>query len=398
MKRCMTIAMLFVLTLGTGCWDRKEINDIGLVMATGLDLADNGKIQATLQVAVPGPGSQSAGGGSKKTEKFFLISAVGKNGLDLDQKLQQKMSRTLFFAHRSMILIGEDLARKGVNEILDTFNRSPRNRLKTYMLVVKGRKAGDLLQVDYPYELAPAEAMKEMEMLRGEGTIVTLRDFMIASATGGMSPTTGVLEPATFHTSEEKSEEKGDDRLFRIKGTAVFKSGKLAGFLNNAETHEFLWFQNNKLTDKIAADLPDGKGNVGYFITSGSYKIDADASSNPLKFHISLNAKGDLFENNSPLDVTDANNLAVVEKAIEDRIKQDMLAFLRKIQTKYKADIVGFGQQLERDNPKKWRTVEKEWDRYFAAAKISVSVDVTINNTGAIGPPLQLQEKEIEKQ
>ena len=52
-------------------------------------------------------------------DKFFLISAVGKNTMDLEQKLQQKMSRTLFFSHRSVILIGESLARHGINDILD---------------------------------------------------------------------------------------------------------------------------------------------------------------------------------------------------------------------------------------------------------------------------------------
>lgn len=390
MNRYMSIAMLFVLMLSSGCWDRKEINDIGLVLATGLDRADNGSIQATLQVAVPAPSSQTTGTGSQ-TDKFFLISAVGKNGLDLDQKLQQKMSRTLFFAHRSMILIGESLAREGLGDILDTFNRSPRNRLKTYMLVVKGRKAADLLQVNYPYELAPAEALKEMEMLRGEGTIATLRDYMIASETEGMSPAIGVLEPAAFRRPGRPKE----DKLFRINGTAVFQSDKLAGFLNNAETHAFLWFKKNKTSDKFAANLPNGQGNVGFYMTSSSYHIDVDASSNPFKFRIQLQAKGDLFENNSPLDATDANNLTVIKKAIEDRIKRDMQAFLHKIQKEYKTDIVGFGEQLHRDNPKKWRTVKDEWDRHFASAQFSVSVDVSINNTGAIGPPLQLKEKEI---
>ncbi|WP_307205376.1 Ger(x)C family spore germination protein [Paenibacillus harenae] len=387
-----TVAILLILMLSTGCWDRKEINDIGLVMASGLDLADNGQIQATLQVAVPAP-TLLATGGSSKTGKFFLISAVGKNGVDLDQRLQQKMSRKLFFSHRSVILIGEELARKGVNDILDMFNRNPRNRLKTYMLVVKGRKAADLLQVDYPYELAPAEALKEMEMLKGEGTIVTLRDFMIASATGGMYPTTGVLEPAAFHRPGKQAA----DRLFRINGTAIFKSGKLAGFLNNTETHNFLWFKNNKKTDTITADMPNGQGNIGYSITSSNYKINVDSRSDPLKFHIRLKAIGYLFENNTSLDVTDANNLQVIKKAIEDRIKQDMQAFLRKIQTEYKTDIVGFGQQLQRQNPKKWRALEEKWDQYYKAAEISVSVAITISNTGAIGPPLQLKEKEIEK-
>ncbi|MBD2867994.1 Ger(x)C family spore germination protein [Paenibacillus arenilitoris] len=393
MKWGITIGMLLVLLINTGCWDREEINDIGLVMGTGLDLADNGQIKATIQIAVPAPSSQTSGGASKETEKFFLISAVGKNGIDLDQKLQQKMSRTLFFSHRSVILIGEDMARKGLNDILDTFSRNPRNRLKTYVLVVKGMKAEDLLRVEYPYELAPSEGLKEMELLLGEGTVVTLRDFFIASASEGLYPTTGVLEPALIR----KSGKKGNEKLFRINGTAIFKSSKLVGFLNNTETHQYLWFKKNKRTDKIVADLPGGKGNVGFILTSGKFKIKTVAASDPLKFHVGLKANGNMFENNSSLDVTDSNNLEIIKKALENRIKQDMDAFLRKIQTQYKTDIVGFGQQLQRDNPKKWRTVAKQWDRHFADAEISVTVNLSIQNTGAIGPSLQLKDKEIVK-
>ncbi|QWU16965.1 spore germination protein KC [Paenibacillus sophorae] len=393
MKRVMLIGILLLIPLiHTGCWDRKEINDIGLVMATAIDLAEDGQMQATLQVAVPSPSSQTSGA-SKETERFFLISDVGKNGIEIEQKLQQKMSRTLFFSHRSVILVGEALARKGLDDILDTFTRNPRNRLKAYILVVKGKKAGDLLQVEYPYELAPSEALKEMEMLQGKGTVATLRDYMIASASEGMSPTTGVLEPTVFRSSGKKDEKP----LFRITGTAIFKSSKLVGFLNNTETHEFLWFKGNKKGDGIAAGLPDGMGNAAFSVTSSKTKIKTDWNSNPLKFHIDLTAKGDLVENDSKLDVSNSNNLRTVKKALEKQVVLNMEAFLRKIQTEYHADIVGFSQQLQRDNPKKWRTVEKEWDRYFTEADISVTVNLAINNTGEIGPPLQFKDKEIMK-
>ena len=43
----------------TGCWDRIEINDIGFVMGTGLDLMKDGNIRATLQISVPSPSSQT---------------------------------------------------------------------------------------------------------------------------------------------------------------------------------------------------------------------------------------------------------------------------------------------------------------------------------------------------
>ncbi|WP_261301564.1 Ger(x)C family spore germination protein [Paenibacillus andongensis] len=393
MKRWLRIGILLIPLAITGCWDRMEINDIGLVMGTGIDLMEDGNIRATLQISVPAPSSQTTGGTSKEGDRFFLISEVGKNAFDLDQKLQQKMSRTLFFSHRSVILIGESLAKHGINDILDSFSRHPRNRLKTYVFVVKGMKAGDLLQIRYPYELAPAEALKEMQIMRGEGISTTLRDFLIESASEGIYPAVGVLEPTQFFSSSQNNK----DELFRMKGTAIFKSSALVGFLDNAETHAFLWFKKNKKTDKIVADLPEGKGNVGYFLTSSDVIIKPDIVGNQLKFKVDIKGKGDLLENNSRLDVGKTNNQNLIKKALENQVEHDMKVFLHKIQTQYKTDIVGFGQQLQRINPQKWRTVEEQWDQYFAKAEISVSVKLNINNTGVVGPSLQLKEKEIMK-
>ncbi|KRF43697.1 Ger(x)C family spore germination protein [Paenibacillus sp. Soil787] len=393
MKRWLRIGILLIPLVITGCWDRMEINDIGLVMGTGLDLLEDGNIRATLQISVPSPSSQTTGGSSKEGDRFFLISEVGKSLSDLEQKLQQKMSRTLFFSHRSVILIGESLARHGINDILDSFSRQPRNRLKTYIFVVRGMKAEDLLQVPYPYELVPAEALKEMQIMRGDGVSTTLRDFLIASASEGIYPAVGVLEPTHFFSSSQKDK----DELFRMKGTAIFKSSALVGFLNNEETHAFLWFKKNKKTDKIVAILPEGKGNAGYILTSSEVIIEPNMKGNHLQFHVGIKGTGNLVENNSRLDVSQPNNHKLIKKALENQVEHDLKVFLRKIQTQYKTDIVGFGQQLQRKDPQKWRIVEEQWDRYFAAAEISVSVNLTISNTGVVGPSLQLKEKEIIK-
>ena len=258
MKRWMRIWILLLPLVTAGCWDRKEINDIGFVMGTGLDLAKNGNIRATLQVAVPSSFLANRGG-TKDTDKFIVISAVGKNTTDLEQKLQQKMSRKLYFSHRSIILVGESLARKGIGDTLDRFSRNPRSRLRTYVLVVKGMTAGDLLKVVYPYEMTSSEAVKEMEMMKTTGVSTTLKDFMLATASEGIQPAVGVLEPTEFF----RTSLKGEDTEFRLNETAVFNRFKLAGFLNRTETHEFLWFRNGKKGDEISADLPDGKGNVG---------------------------------------------------------------------------------------------------------------------------------------
>lgn len=394
MKQWLRASILLIPLIIAGCWDRREVNDIGIVMGTAIDYEkDINKIRATLQIAVPSATFQSSGGTSKETDSYFLITAVGKNGMEIEQKLQQKMSRKLFFSHRSVILIGESMARKGINEFLDTFSRNPRNRLRTYMYVVKGMKAGELFEARYPYELVSAEAMKEMQLMQGAGVSATLRDFLIASASEGGNPAIAVLESDKLFRSSVKKE----DKQFRMSGTAIFKSSALAGFLNNKETHEYMWFTKNKITDNIVAVLPEGMGNVGLIVTGSKIKIEVVSEGDPFKFHVQIKAKGDLYENNTPLDVTQTKNIEMINKALEQQVKKNMESFLNKIQTDYKTDIVGFGQQLERKNPKRWRAVKDEWDRYFAQSDVSVSVKLTINNTGIVGPSLHWKEKEIVK-
>ena len=94
--------------------------------------------------------------------------------------------------------------------------------------------------------------------------------------------------------------------------------------------------------------------------------------------------------------MTQAKNIAIIKKALENQVEHDMKLLLRKIQ-RYRSDIIGFGSLLERKQPQMWRKVGKQWDMYFSAAEVSVSVEINIDNTGLIGPSLQLKEKEIIK-
>lgn len=53
----MTCLLLCMLPLVGGCWDRTEVNDLGLIMAAGLDLADNGNVELSVQVFTPSQSS-----------------------------------------------------------------------------------------------------------------------------------------------------------------------------------------------------------------------------------------------------------------------------------------------------------------------------------------------------
>ena len=130
----------------------------------------------------------------------------------------------LFTAHRSVVFVGERLARHGIKDILDIYTHDPRNRLRTYLMVVKGGDGRDILKAKYPFEQVPIEAVKEMEGL-GSEVEVTMRDFFIASSSVGISPVTGVIELE----KSEKEMKASSNNKFKLAGAAIFKNFKLAG-------------------------------------------------------------------------------------------------------------------------------------------------------------------------
>ncbi|MDQ0876158.1 spore germination protein KC [Paenibacillus sp. V4I3] len=390
MKPFLYIGLLFTILTTSGCWDRTEINDLAFIAGTAFDITDDGEYILSHQIAIPSSAQGGPGSGGSQKEKFFVISAVGKNINEAFYRLQKKSSRRLFTAHRVVIFIGESLSKHGIQDILDVYTHDSKQRLKTYMMVVKGGEARRLLQVKYPFEQAPSEAIKEMEAL-GSGLSVTLRDFFLASSSEGISPVLGVIMP------EDLSEGMKENNIFKLAGSAIFKDFKLVCFLNENETNGFLWVTDRMKDGRINAKLPEGDGTVGVILGKTNRKITTEISGDKIKFKIQLQGEGTIWENNTPLDISLPENLRLVQKALEKSVEKQVLDTLSKFQKRYKVDSVGFGQEIYRDKPKQWKALKEQWDHKFPEVDVSVAVKLNIIGSGMAGPPLHLKEKEIIK-
>lgn len=392
MKPFLVVGCLLAVLFMSGCWDRIEINDLAFITGTALDLTDDGQYEASLQIALTSAGEGGPGtGGNNRQEQFFVISAVGNNANEVLQKLQGKSSRRLFTAHRSVIFIGESLARHGFQDVLDTFTHDPRNRLKTYIMVVKGGDAQSILHTKYPFEQAPVQAVKEMEELKGE-LAVTLRDFFIASSSEGIQPVSGVIESADASSLGKKG-----DRIFKSGGSALFNRFRLVGYLNEKETIAFSWVTNSLKFSRVTATLPEGKGNAGIFLNQIKRKMILRVNGDQVKIRLLLQGDGSIVENNTSLDLRVLTNLEYIKRELENAVENQVRSMLTKVQKQYRVDCLGFGREVFRSHPMKWRTMEGQWDKTFSDADVSIDVKLKIRGTGMTGPSLQLTEKEIRK-
>ncbi|MZQ81462.1 Ger(x)C family spore germination protein [Paenibacillus sp. 5J-6] len=390
MKPFLCIGLLFLVLITSGCWDRTEINDLAFIMGTAFDITDDGEYILSHQIAVPSSAQGGPGSGGSNKEKFFVISAVGKNINEAFYRLQKKSSRRLFTAHRVVIYIGEKLSKHGIEDILDIYTHDSKQRLKTYMMVVKGGEGRDILKVKYPFEQVPSEAIKEMEALKSE-LAITLRDFFLASSGEGIAPVLGVI------MADGITEGLKEDHIFKLAGSAIFKDFKLAGFLDENETNGFLWATDRMQYGSLNASLPDNGGMVGFILAKTDRIVTPQISGDKIKFRIVIYAEGNIWENNTNLDIRIPENLKLVQTALEKSVEEQVKDTISKIQKQYKVDSVGFGREIYRDKPKQWKMLKEQWDSKFQDIDVSIKVNINILGSGMAGPPLYLEKKEIIK-
>ncbi|MCU6797478.1 Ger(x)C family spore germination protein [Paenibacillus sp. WQ 127069] len=385
------VILIAITVVCTGCWDRAEINDIALMMASSLDLEEDGRYYGLSQIAVP---SRQIDNSPQATKSYYVESGIGINVQEIVQHEQPKLSRKLFISQRRVLFIGEKLARKGINDIIDHFSRNSLSRLRTYVLIVKGGEGKDAIMTDYPMEFVPSEAVREIEKQSG-GMTATFRDLFNAASGEGIEP---VLSAIELTPSPQKP--KGSEpvkKTFNLTGTAIFKDLKLLGYLDNHDTQLLHWVTGKLKQGIIIVQLPNKKHNVSVTLIESKGVIAPTVEGSKVKFAIHLKGKGTIDESNTHLDFSDPKNLHLVEKELEQLIRTETEKLIENVQKKYASDIFGFGDTLHKKNKKAWKKLKPQWNESFAEADISVDVDFVVKRAGMTGPSLQLREQEITK-
>lgn len=382
--------LLFSLLLMTGCWDRIELNDRAIWLASGWDAAENDQIEFSGQIAVPtnmqSPSSSGAGGsgGSKTQNPYFTISHTGKNIGEILGKMQTELSRESFFGQRRVIFFGEEFARRGFKNRLDANNRSPDAGIRTDLFIVKGSTAKKALEVPIGFELTPSiAALKKHQQFGGRGDTSYL-EMLIATNNEGINPTIPAIE------IDKKS------KLVRIAGLAIFNNDlQLLGYIDAEEKRDFLWILGDLKKHTVSIKYKDGNASIDLLKLKS--KIIPKISGGQKKFTVFLKADAELIENNTDLMMPYRNDIKIIEKEFEQYVENQVLQTIQKVQKNFGVDIFGFGEVIHRKHPYQWKKIKKDWNEQFSKANITVKANFDIKQTGLSGPSLLRKESEIKK-
>ena len=382
--RCL---FLFIcIGLFTGCWDSRETDDLALVIASGLDITEDGQLEGTLQIALPTGIPSSLQTGGKGKESVLILTAKGKDGVEVLSKMQQQLSRKIFLGHRGVIVIGEKYARQGINQFLDNILRLPDSRYNSYILTAYGTTAKEILNMPYQLEQIPSVGINKIQF-SGFSLSIKADEFLSNLASDGIAPVTGGIRIKKNGTGPKS---------FIIDKAAVYNGNKLAGFLSGVELTTFRWLrgETKKLGFSAQMEPKDekAKGTVAIEILQSKMKIRTVIKNGDPEVSVTLKARARLVENDTKLDFSNIKNLKKAEVKFSKEIQKTMESMISHVQKKFQSDIFGFGGELHIQHPYAWKRMKKEWKDIYPQVPVTVKTDIRIERIGRTQAPAHLKK------
>lgn len=392
MKRIILFLLVLSLTASlTGCWSSREINEISIASALGIDKSEEGYL-VTVQLINPGEIAEDATGTRTPVTTY---RSSGQTIFEALRRLTLETPRRIYLSHLMLLVFGEEFAKDGIGKTLDFLSRDHEMRADYYIVVAKDTTASKLLNVLTPVEKIPANKMfssLEMSEKSWASTYHVQLDYLLNSLiSDGMNPVlTGIRIKGDPELGMDINNlEKVDSpTTIEISNIAAFKKDKLVGWLTEEESIGYNYIMNHVTSTVVTVPCPDD-GKVSIELIRTNTKVESKIESDEPKINIEVWTEGNVGDAQCDMDLSEIKNIYILEGEVGKKIKSEMEAAIIKAQKDFKSDIFGFGETLHRTDPKVWRTLKTDWDKKFEKLEVNIKVNAKIRRLGTINKSFQ---------
>ncbi|WP_409342926.1 Ger(x)C family spore germination protein [Paenibacillus sp. MBLB4367] len=389
MPRKWLVALLLAALLleSTGCWNRRELNTLGIAVGYGIDKADG---QFRLSVQVVDPGEAASRKGSSSLSPVTIYSATGNSVFEALRRMTKESPRKIYSSHVRILVIGESLAREGISDALDFLSRDHELRNDFYIVVAKDTQAENVLKVLTSLEKIPSinlfNSLETSEKAWAPTRKVTLNE-LIADLTdeGKQAILTGIELSRDEETGNTRQNVEMIDPVDRIRysGLAVFNGDKLIGWLNEDESKVYNYVTDHVKSTVGMLNCPQG-GQMSVEVIRSQTKVKGKVKDGKPAIDLNVRMEVNVGEVACHVDLTKVQSIDELTKLANQTVEGFIKTAIKKMQKQYKVDIYGFGQVIHRAQPKLWKQIGKDWDAHFVNLPVSVKADTKIRRLGTV--------------
>ena len=300
------------------------------------------------------------GGQQGEGEPAVTLSARRESLTAACLAMQGMSSRHIFFGHVDQLLLGERLAERGVQPVLDCFAQDAELSLGTRLWLIRGAEAGAAVASGGEEGADVRLATLQADGKQGDAP----RSRTVGEVYTDLLELGSAYVPALGLTREEP---------LTGQGYGVLTAGGLAGYLEGDEA-QGLELLAGRLS-RVAVGQTLGDNQVSVQLSGGRARSGFELQDGELAgLWVECRAEGRLKEFSAPLSREEQETLKI---RLEAELRQSVEAALARLQ-EWRTDCTGLGVRAALLHPSQWRRVQAEWPQRFAGLPVRVEVQVTV--------------------
>ena len=351
MKKILII--ILTLLLCTGCFDYKEINDLAIINAIGVDY-ENDEYVITLEIL-----NDQIDKDSSKITSYTKVGH-GKNLTSAIENAADKLSKQLIFNHIKLMILSKSIIEEKFENIIDLFLRNTYFRENFYVISTTKNKPETLLNhTTNEAPIASTAITDTLESIRYSSNTNVLKKFDEM-----------VEEVITYGIDTCFSNITLKDNEFIVDGMSIFNNYSYKSNLSNEYVKIY-----NLLTDNF--DRPTytiNYDNLSFTTAINNGKINAEIKSGTI--NVTGNLMGRIIDNDPKYNIRDPKNLERIDNDFTNLLNKKISEFIKVLQDN-NSDILG----ITRNYYKKTRTKDKD---YWLKLDIKSNIKFNINKKGLI--------------
>ncbi len=378
------LCLIILMTQTTACWNYRDIERMSIAVGFAIDQdPKTGLYTLTAEVV------EILLGANEKQISTKLLSSEGETLFDAARNLVSISGRKLYWSHAKVMIIGNEIAKKGIIPALDFVRRDAEPRRDIDLLISEGKGASIF-----------------EECHNSSSGIISYRIYETMNAQKSLSkaPMADEWEFSNDLQDQDYSAiapvikvvEKNEEKMPKVEGTGIFKQDKLVGYLDGDETKTLRLIKNETKGGLfvVKSVYKDSEAKVILEIFDHKTKIKPQVLENKFVMKINMQSVVTIGENTGSIDFNKEEHLKELKTAAEKEQEEKVQKLIKKVQIEFGTDIFGFGNVLNTDLPSEWDKVKDHWDAVFVLVKVEVKEKVNIRNTGFASSPIKVGGKD----
>ena len=380
MKKIKYIILL--LPLLSGCYNYRELNELGITTAVSIDYKDNNFI---LISEVINPIKQQDVSASNNSP-FVNFTSVAPSIQEAFRNTVLESPRQLYLSQLEIILVSEEIINNHLEEFLEFFSREPETRTEIKVIIAKTDESTKgitiqslLTNFSSSNILESLEVQNKLLGLTQEVTINELLNMYLDPNLEIVLPSMILYGSSDIGDEKENITTSTPKTLVKVGTTSVIKDGKILGYLSEEES-KTVNLINGNLT-KTILKIPYEDGYVVFEPNRIKTKQKLNIKDNKITIEISGFSKIKEFHTTKNI-----KNMKTVEelnkyfnKEIENMIKDNF----NKIREKYNTDMFGFQELYYRTDHKYFKKYCSNWyETTFPNIELEVKSNIKLYEKG----------------